>query len=193
MASGIEAVRERWESITPRERGLVVLLGVSFVVVVVALIGFRIDDGLTRIAKKNSETRSALTELRSYRSNESRVAAKSSANNVPIGSQPLKLDDYLFGIADEVGITIPKVDRPNESKKGKFMESSTKISLRGLTIEQLKDLLQRIESNSKLVVITDLFVRRHFRKNDQVNVELTVATYFKKKPDKKKKKGDKKG
>ena len=72
------------------------------------------------------------------------------------------------------------------------MESATKISLRGLTIDQLKDLLQRIESNSKLVVVTDLFIRRHFRKNDQLNVELTIATYYRRPPDKKKK-SEKKG
>jgi len=192
MASAVEGLKERWEGITPRERGLVVLLGVSFVVVIIALVGFRIDDGLERIADKNAETRAALTELRSYRSNETRVAAKANTKNVSFGSTPLKLDDYLFTIADAVGITIPKVDKPNESKKGKFMESSTKISLRGLTIVQLKDLLQRIESDSKVVVITDLFVRRHFRKNDQLNIEMTIATYFKKPPDKKKK-GEKKG
>ena len=193
MASGIDGLRERWESITPRERGLVVLLGISFVVVIVGLISFRISDGLERLSKKNETTRTALQELASYRASETRVAAKSQRQAAAIGTEPLKLDDYLFRIADEVKITIPKVDKPNESKKGKFMESATKISLRGLTIEQLKDLMERIETKSNLVVITDLFIRRHFRKNDQLNVEMTIATYFQKPPQKKGSKSDKKG
>lgn len=193
MASGIEGLRERWESITPRERGLVVLLGVSFVVVIVGLIGFRINDGLDRLTKKNEATRGALQELASYRASESRVAAKTERQAVAIGSEPLKLDDYLFRIADELKITIPKVDKPSETKKGKFMESATKINLRGLTINQLTDLMQRIETKSNLVVITDLFIRRHFRQNDQLNVEMTIATYFQKKPEKKSSKSDKKG
>lgn len=193
-ASGIEGLREKWDAITPRERGLVVLLGVAFVVVVIGLVGFRIDDGLDRISKKNADMRYALQELKSYRANESRMEASSAAQQVQIGTKPLKLDDYLFGIADEVGITIPKVDRPNETKKGKFMERSTKISLRGLNIEQVKDLLQKIETRSKAVVVTDLHIRRHFRKNDQLNVQLTVATYYRRAADKKKsKKSDKKG
>lgn len=197
MASGIEALREKWEAITPRERGLVVLLGVAFVVVVIGLIGFRIDDGLERISKKNADTRYALQELQSYRANESRVEASHAGQQVQIGTKPLKLDDYLFGIADEVGITIPKVDRPNETKKGKFMERSTKISLRGLNIEQVKDLLEKIETKSKSVVVTDLYIRRHFRKNDQLNLQLTVATYYraptKKKGSDKKSSSKKKG
>jgi len=194
-ASGIEGLRERWDAITPRERGLVVLLGVAFVAVVIGLVGFRINDGLDRISQKNADMRDALHELKSYRANESRLEARSAAQQVQIGTKPLKLDDYLFGIADEVGINIPKVDRPNETKKGKFMERSTKISLRGLNIEQVKDLLQKIETRSKAVVVTDLYIRRHFRKNDQLNVQLTVATYYRRATgkNKKSKKSDKKG
>ncbi len=178
MAARMEGLRERWERITPRERGLVILLGVTAIGILLSWVGVTISNGLDSIAKKNDRTRSALTSLAQYRV--SQAQARDTGPRVKIGTQPIELEEYLEKISNEVGIKIPGYSSRPEVAKGQYMEKSTQIEVRGLSILELKDLLEKIESQSKLVVITELQIKRHFREHDKLDVELTVATYYQK-------------
>lgn len=178
MAARMERVRERWERITPRERGLVILLGVTAVGILLSWVGFTISDGLAAIEGKNDRTRSALSALAQFRANEAQ--ASDSGPQVKIGKQPIELEEYLEKISNDVGIKIPGYSSRPDVAKGKYMEKSTQIEVRGLTILELKDLLEKIESQSQSVVITELQIKRHFREHDKLDVELVVATYYQK-------------
>lgn len=178
MAARMDGVRERWERITPRERGLVILLGVTAVGILLSWVGFTIRDGLAAIDDKNDRTRRALSALAQYRVNE--VQAKDIGPRVKIGNEPIELEEYLEKISTDVGIKIPGYSSRPDVLKGRYMEKSTQIEVRGLSILELKDLLEKIESQSQVVVITELQIKRHFRDNDKLDVELVVATYYQK-------------
>lgn len=178
MAARMEGIRERWERITPRERGLVLLLGVTVVGLLLSWVGYTIRDGLAAIEKKNDRARSALSALAQYRLSD--AEAKDSAPQVKIGTEPVELEEYLEKISTDVGIKIPGYSSRPDVAKGGYMEKSTQIEVRGLTILELKDLLEKIESQSKVVVITELQIKRHFREQEKLDVELVVATYYQK-------------
>ncbi len=175
-AKGMDRLRERWERITPREQKLVMLLGATAVGIVLALIGFAINDGLRAREVKNDQTRRALALLRDVR------AAGAQRNldtpQVKIPDEPVELESYLEEIGKEVGVAIPGYSPRPKATKGKFTEVSTRIEIRGITILELKDLLEKIETKSKVVVVTNLHIKRHFREEDKLDTEMVVSTYY---------------
>ena len=148
---------------------------VAAIGIVLSWVWFTISDGLSARAKRNDEMRRALSALDDYRANASQRT--STRPKVKIGKEPVALESYLDKIAEEVGIKIPQYSKRPKATKGKYTEVSTKIEIRGLSILELKDLLEKIESKNNAVVITNLHVKRHFRDQEQLDVELVVATY----------------
>jgi hypothetical protein len=52
-----------------------------------------------------------------------------------------------------------------------------RVTLKDLSIFQVADLLERIESKSKVVVIRELKIKRTFRDKERLDVDLAVATF----------------
>ena len=162
-----DQLREKWERITPRERMMVSVLGATFVGVVLAWLGFMISDGLDAIEKRNGASRVALKSL------------DAAGPTQVFPNQPEKLETYLDKIAKEVGIELPGTSPRTPVERGEFKESSTRLEINGITIYELKDFLELIESRNRLVVITSLHVKQHFKDKEQLNVDMIVTTYSK--------------
>jgi len=177
MASSIDKLRDKWERITPREQLLVGALGVSAVVIALLMVAFSIRDGLAAIEKKNEGTRDALGALDRWRA--SAADREPTGPKVAIGKEAVDLTSYLDKIADDVGLTIPGYTRRPPAVKGKYTELSTRISIRGVTVYELKDFLERVEGKNKLVVILSLQVKHNFRSRsgEKLDMDLVVATY----------------
>ena len=175
-AKGMDRLRERWERITPREQKLVKLLGATAVGIVLALVGFSINDGLHAREVKNDQTRRALALLRDVRA----AGAQRDLDmpHVKIPDEPVELESYLEEIGKEVGVAIPGYSPRPKATKGKFTEVSTRIEIRGINILELKDLLEKIESKSKVVVVTNLHIKRHFREEDKLDADMVVSTFY---------------
>lgn len=176
MAPSLDKLRDRWEGISPRERRLVSALGVTFVAVILAWIGLRINDGLVAIEKRNDEMRRALLALQNHRAS---AGVQSAAPEVALADQPVKLETYLSSIADEVGIKIPAFTPQPPVTRDDYTESSTRIEVRNVTIYELKDFLEKVESKSNLVVIKSLEIKTSFRDKSKLEVEMLVSTYSK--------------
>ena len=177
MAPTLEQLRDKWDRITPREQLLVGVLGASAVVIALLWVAFTIRDGLDAIETKNQRTRDALGALDRWRVDADKK--KPSGPKVVIGKDAVNLTSYLDKIAEEVGLTIPGYTRRPPATKGKYTELSTRISIRGVTVQELKDFLERVEGKNKLVVIIDLQVKHNFRSRtgEKLDLDLVVATY----------------
>lgn len=183
MASFSDNLRERWDRITPRERFMVAALSGTAVFLVFWFVGTTIIDGLDKIEKKNKKSRKALAALHEYRVRKAE-GTQSDRPKVPIGKEPVELESFLEKIAKEVDLEIPGYSPRPEQQVGEFTEVGTKFDVRGLNILQLKDLLQAIETQKQgRVVVTDLRVKRQFRNQEKLDIEITVATYYKKDAD----------
>jgi type II secretory pathway component PulM len=178
MAAFVDTLRDRWDGISPRERNLVVLLGASFVVCVIVYLALSIHVGLSALEGRNARTRRALLTLADLRARGELNASQNDTTEIP--SEPVKLESYLTKAASKVGITIPSYNpRPSTTTKSGFAVHAGQVELRELTITQLKDLLEAIESDSKVVVITAMTVSRNFRDKQKVDLKLDLATYSK--------------
>jgi type II secretory pathway component PulM len=175
MAAFVDTVRDRWEGISPRERKLVVLLGVSAVVIVLLFMATSIRDRQSTREANNAKMRRALAVLADLRARGEVARADDSAPK--IGADPVKLESYLTRAAEKVGITIPSYNpRPPVTKNG-FVTHAGQIELRDLTITQVKSLLEAIESDSKVVVVTTLNLTRNFRDKEKLDLKMEIATY----------------
>jgi type II secretory pathway component PulM len=170
----LEGLRDRWERMAPRERKLVLLLGATFVVCVIGWIGFTISDGLGAIEARNAEARSALLALEQHAA---RAPAAGVEAPVEIPAQPAELSTYVDEIVREIKAQSPAYPSPKKTERGKYTESTMRVTLRDLSIHQVKDLLEKIESKSRLVVVRELKVKRNFQDREKLDVDLAIATF----------------
>jgi len=178
MASALDRAKEWWESKAPRERKLVLALGATLVICTVGWVAMTIRGGLGNIEKKNDASREALAAL-----DMQRILKQSQAGDqtvVKIPDSPVALDTYLDGIITEVGLKSPTYPAPKETQKGSVVELTIHVALQDLTIYQLKDLLEKIETQNPIVVVTELHVKKNFSNKENVDVDFTAATYYKK-------------
>jgi Tfp pilus assembly protein PilO len=190
MAASIDGLRERWERMNSREQRLVVALSLTLVVCLILAMVAKIKSGMAEIEEKNADSRSALLSLAAYRNAKAQVA-DSAGVSVEIPETAVALDTYLEGIISELGLTSPTYPALKEEPAGEYVELSFRVSLKDLDLVQTTQLLEKIETGSKLVVIKELNIDRNFRDKEKLNLDVTVATYQKKKK-KEKEKGAKK-
>jgi hypothetical protein len=171
----IDGVRDRWERMAPRERMLVAALGVTFGICMIAWVGVRVSTGLGAIEKRNERARVALEAL--ARQAETKGTAARVEAPVQIPDQPLVLSSYVEDIVREVKAQSPAYPAPKPVVRGKYTESQMRLTFKDLTIYQAKDLLEKLETTSKLVVVRELKIKRTFRDNQKVDLDLLIGTF----------------
>jgi type II secretory pathway component PulM len=175
MATSIERLRDRWEEISPREQRLVLGLGITCVLVVLVLLGRGITGGLAELEEKNEKTRTALRTLQDFRQNAG--ASNDEAQEVQLPDEPVKLQSYLESIAGEAGITIPAFNPQAGATRDGVVTAATRFQLRGISLDQLTNFLEKVETKLPYVVVESLDIKRDFRDNEKLEVELLVTTY----------------
>lgn len=175
MAASMERLRDRWEQVSPREQRLILALGITFVVVVLFVLGRGITGGLDALNEKNQKARATLRVLHDYRQNMGSSAGETQEVKLP--DEPVKLQSYLEGIAGEVGITIPGFNPQADATKEGVLTASTRFQIRGISLQQLTDFLEKVESKSPHVVVQSLDIKRDFRDKQKLDVDLHVTTY----------------
>lgn len=174
----MQALRDRWERLSQRERTMVGALGVTFVIMMVLIVGFLITDGLASMEEHNADMRQALRDLDTQRDNYLRMKAKASQMETRLGQTPVQLQGYLEQAAKEAGIDIPETKENPPTPAGKrFVERSVDLGLHAVTLDQLVKFMRAIETGRSLVVVTRLNVRTRDDKHEQFDVEMSVSTY----------------
>jgi hypothetical protein len=176
-----DSIKHKWDGITPRERALVVLLGISVPLIFLLWMALGIRDRLDAMEKGNAKMRRALIVLNEYRARGGGPA--STASGPVIGTEPVKLESYLDKAAEKVGIKVPSYKPHAVLAKGNgFSMHTVDLSVAGLSIEQAKDFLEAIESDNKLVVISALNVKKNFSDKEKLDIKLEVSTFSKEAP-----------
>lgn len=182
MSAITDKASDFWARISPRERRLVVLAAIAVPLTIAIWLGLAIHDGLDAMAARNTKTRKALDALADLRA---RGQTHEQADDVTatMGTEPLSLDTYLTNAAKKAKFELKSTITPRQpvSRNG-FVTNTSTLTLDNLTIEQLRDFLQDIETGSKVVAITHIDLRRDFREKDKLDVNLEVSTYSKEKP-----------
>jgi len=179
MSEFTDKLTDKWESITPRERRLVALLGIAVPVVLTIFLGLRIRDGLDTREHRISRMRKALDVLIDLRA---RGDQKPVGDDVlaEITTTPIVLETYVSKAAEKLQIPKPPVTPGSSGTKDGFVTHTVRFEVRGLTVTQMKDLLEALETGSKRVVVTGLTINSRKARDedkDKVDVKLEVSTY----------------
>ncbi len=182
MSNISERARDFWDRISPRERGMVVILGICVPIILAVWLGLNIHDGLVAKEANNEQMRKALNVLADLKARG--PSAPTDDVVAAMGTEPLSLDTYLTNAAQKAGFTLKGTTPRTPVPKNGFVTNSVSCTVSDLTIDQLKRFLQEIESASKVVVVTRLDIRRDFRDKEKLDATLEVSTYSKEAPPK---------
>lgn len=185
-----DRARDFWDRISPRERRLVVLLGVALPITLALWLGFSIHDGLVAMETRNEETRKALAIVEDLKSRGPATPADDVV--ATMGTEPLSLNTYLTNAAQKAGFSLKGTQPHTAVTKNKFVTNSVTCQVQELSLDELKKFLQEIETGSKVVVVTSLDIRKNFKSKDKLDATLEVSTYSKE-PNKDEEKKDGKG
>ncbi len=175
MALTLDGARDRWDRMNASEQRLVLILGTTIIVGLIALMVGRIQSGMDGIEKSNTKARKALRSLAVYRNAKAKAAG--SGSNVTIPEKAVELDSYLENIVSDLSLTSPTYPALKTAQVGIYEELSFEVEFKALSIEVLSDLLEKIESGSKLVIIKELVIDTNFRDKEKLDLEMTVATF----------------
>lgn len=174
----MQALRDKWERLSQRERTMVGAMGVTFVIMVTLIVGFLITDGLSTMEEHNADMRQALRDLDTQRDNYIRLRAKTAQMETRLGSQPVQLQGYVENAAKEAGVEISdQSDRPAAAAGKKFVERTVALHLKPVTLDQLTRFMKAIETGRSLVVVKELEVRTRDDKHEQLDVDMAVSTW----------------
>jgi len=188
----LQALRDKWERLSQRERAMVGALGVTFVLMVTLIVGFLISDGLSTLEERNADMRQALRDLDTQRDSYLRMKAKAAQFDVRMGQTPVQLPSYAESASKEAGVEILESnDVPPVSVNKNFVERALTLHLRPVTIDQLTKFMHALETGRSLVVVTSLQARVRDDKHQQLEVEMTISTYDRQTGKGAAKKGDK--
>ncbi len=177
-----DKARDFWDRISPRERRLVMLLGVALPITLAIWLGLSIRDGLVAMEGRNDKTRKALNVLTDLRARGETGGPKADDAVATMGTEPLSLPTYLDNAAKKAQFTLKSTTPQPAVTRNGFVTNSVSCSLDDLTIEQLKTFLMEVEMGSKVVAVTHIDLRRDFRNKDRLDVNLEISTYSKEPP-----------
>jgi hypothetical protein len=178
MSEFTDKLRDKWDSITPRERRLVVVLGIAIPTVLIIFLGLKISDGLDAREHRVHRMRKALNVLADLRVRGEQKQADDALAEMK-RTPPIQLETYVGKAADKIAIARPPVTPGSSVVKDGFVTKTVRFEVRDLTVTQAKDLLEALETGSKLVVVTSLSINRKFRdeEKDKLDLKLEVTTY----------------
>lgn len=170
--AAIDTLKDKWDAITPRERMLVVAGGIAAVATVLFLLATSIVDRLDAMSKRNDKMRRALSVLSDYRVRGRTTEAK----GPEITATPVKLESYLDKQAKKVGITVPSY-KPRNAQRNGFNVHTVEVNVTALEIEKVKEFLEAIETDNKLVAVTSITLKRSFSDKTKLDLKVDVSTY----------------
>ncbi len=189
MANIIDRMADSLSHMSRRERILVLGLGCTLVVLVLAIFTYLIMDGLDSRRQENARIESVLKRLQR---NRSRLVASKSVDarlDVKLDRKPPALQGHIETLAKrfEVEVNDYKPSKPKAlGKKKRVLEKAVTISLYDIGLDKLMKFINAIESGGYLIMITQLQVVPRSTNHARLDVKkLKVSSYERNKEEKK--------
>jgi hypothetical protein len=159
---------------------LVVVLAIAAPITIAVWLGFAISDGLSDMEQRNDRTRQALDVLADMRAR-GQTKAPVDDTVATMGSEPQDLDSYITNAAKKAKFELNgSISKRSPLTRGGFVTSTASTRVDKITIEQLKDFLTALETDSKVVAVTHIDITT--RDKDSLTVDLDVSAYSKEPP-----------
>jgi general secretion pathway protein M len=173
-----EYLAGEWNRMAPRERRLVTGLVGAVVAFAILVTGFLMVQSLGDIEESNNDAREALAAIAKHRDEYLEAKDRMVAQEARIGTEPPQLAADLEAASHEVGIPIPESNEdPPVAAGRRYLEHKVNLKLRQVDLQSLSKFLSKLETGRRLIVTTQLLVRRRFSEGEKLDVDLTVLAY----------------
>jgi Tfp pilus assembly protein PilO len=167
-----------WYRLAPRERRLVAVLAGAVVAVGVAVVALMTTQSLAESRDDNQAAREALSAIAKHRNTFLDAKARMMAQESRIGSEAPQLAADLEAAAREVGIQIPENQPLPAVPAGRhYMEHSVNVTLRQVDLLSLTKFLSKVETGSRVIVVSKMNIKRAFAEGEKLNVALTATAW----------------
>lgn len=171
-------LRDRLETLGPREKRLLGVLAAVGAVLLLALIPFGVSALLSDEMGTHTQLVEAIerveTEGESFREHQAQFAALMARYETPVPA----LAGFLDKAAQASGVTIPESKDPSPVAHGKkYEERFTSISLRKVGLLALVKFMERVAGGVEPVSITKLNIRKRGAEPDAYDVQMTVSAF----------------
>jgi type II secretory pathway component PulM len=175
----IARIRASLANLSPRERLLVVAAGGVFLVfvLVVAVIN-PVVSASSRASRRVETAEEELRAVQILRSRYDEVNARMVSVEQRIRSGPQgEIFTTLESLARASAVTVDSMEPRTSPANDDYRETKVQVLLRGVTLAQMVNYLQRIESAPQLLSIKSLRIRTRSDKPDLLDVNFTVSSF----------------
>jgi len=174
-------LRDRINQLEDRERRLLGVFVVVFGVFIILVIPLGLTAYLGSVSSENDSMREALTNLQQSKGALEKRAEEQAGMDRRYARKAPPLAGFLAGIAQRHKIEIPETQDQAEVPHGKrFIERSTKITLRDVGMLKLAELMQGVAQSGFPVSISRINIRKKASPPDSYNVQVTVSAFDRK-------------
>lgn len=169
---------ERLESLEPRERRLLGILGGVFGVMLLLSIPFGVSLLLSDETEAHDRLTSAIQRIEAEGDTVRERQAEHEALIARYETPAPALAGYLDKAASASGLAIPEIKDLSPVSHGKrYEERSTSISLRKVGLLALVKFMERVSGGTEPISITKLNIRKRGAEPDAYDVQMTVSAY----------------
>ncbi|MEO8603630.1 MAG: type II secretion system protein GspM [bacterium] len=180
MRFDLSQLTAAYQRLSARERTLVgVVVGVVLVMGLYTLVWQPLEDGRTQLSKRIQTRQRDLVEMQHMRETYLELM-----NQYELREKIIEKADPKFSLFPHIEATVGEVvgrekiasmNPQNKEIGGAYREESVEIKLNGITLDQLTDLMYRIEKGAQPLRLTRLQVKKRVREPQNFDVVATVA------------------
>lgn len=176
---GLSAMTGALAGLSPRERRLLLALGVVTLVFAFFLVSWLSSRRLAALEGERADTLEALRTIQRQRPLIAARAARREALLARYRQRPPPLTTYVEAKAGEAHVQVAEAqDRPPANVGRRFVERSVQIRLRAVSLSALADFMDRLEQAPFPVAITQVRIRHRFGERDRYDVDdMVIATW----------------
>jgi len=176
-------LRDRFETLGPREKRLLQALAGVFGILLLAAIPFGVSSLLSDAEATHTELVEAIARIEAEGDGVRERQAERDALLARYETPVPALAGYLDKAAQGSGISIPESKDPSPLAHGKkFEERFTSISLRKVGLLALVKFMERVSGGPEPISITKLNVHKRGAEPDSYDVQMTVSAYHRTAP-----------
>lgn len=166
-----------FDQMSPRERQMVIGLGVVFAIIIVLLVPLRVSAYLNDRSRQNEDLRTAIQDVNNARAKIAArraslgdVAARYANKAPPLGTL---VDNAAKSASLDIAV---QTDVPPVPRGKLYSERATKISIQKAGLRAIATFLERIESSGYPVAVTQFDMTKRIEA-DSYSVSMTITAW----------------
>ena len=178
--AALSAIRSAFAGISPRDRRVLLVLGVVVAVLLTAAGVYWLTGALDDLETERAQLVDALRVIRAERPRIAQRRERRRAMAARYAERAPALTSFVETAAREAEVTVSEaVDRPSlPAENRRFQRRAVSIRLRRVNLQSLVSFMDRIESAEFPVAITGIRIRKRFGESNSYDVDdMVISTW----------------